>query len=131
MKILFTILILVQCGCSSYVYRAYFKNGPDTAIRGYPTIDPPAGFTGVWTHYKWNGDILAHQSYIDGENHGTSFWFKDDGAPYLIRLSENGRFVKDYYQEPLPKARPKIPFWFPARYQNVSVKSSLRESYPQ
>jgi len=130
MKAVLLILAILQCGCSSYVYRAYYKNGLDTAIRGYPTFDPPDGYTGIWTHYKWNGKVLAQEAYLDGKVNGTSFWYKDDGKPYLIRHYENGRFVKDYYQEPLPRTKPSIPFWFPARYHNGSVKTWLRD-YPQ
>lgn len=127
MRVLLFLIAFLQCGCSSYIYRAYYTNKSDSAIRGYPTIDPPEGFTGVWTHYKWNGKVLANVSYISGEPTGTSFWYKDDGKPYLIRQYEDGKFEKDYYMEPLPKSRPNIPFWFPARYLNRSVAFSLKE----
>lgn len=130
MKALLAIFTIFQCGCSSYVYRAYFTAGQDTSIRGYPTVDPPDGYTGIWTHYKWNGQILAQESYLNGKSNGTSYWYKDNGKPYLIRLSEGGEFVKDYYIEPLPKTRPSIPFWFPARYRNGAVKACIEEGYP-
>ena len=126
-RLLTICLALSFTGCSSYVRRAYWTSGY-TSIRGYPTAEPPEGFTGVWTHYKHNGEKLAEVPYWNGEVHGTSFSYKDDGCPYLIRRYENGRFVEDYYIEKLTWIPSRIPFWYPARYLNDSVKSWNRST---
>lgn len=119
-----SILILaLVLGCTSCASRAYWGEGENTAIRGYPTVSPPPGYTGVWVSRKHNGHKLAEVSYWNGQTHGTSFWYRDDGKPYLIRQYEHGKFVKDYLVEPMPKEASRIPFWYPARYLNQSVAS--------
>ncbi len=116
-----TLLLLFVLGaftnCSSYIRRAYWGKDEGTSIRGYPTIDPPAGYTGVWTHYKYNGSRLAEVPYWKGKTHGTSFWYRDDGSVYLIRRHEHGHYSKDDLIEPAPEEPAKIPFWYPARYR--------------
>ena len=111
------IAIVITTSCSSYVSRAYYGKSEGSKIRGYPTIAPPSGYTGVWTHYKHDGSKLAEESYLNGQTHGTSFWYRDDGTVYLVRQHEYGRFSKDYLIEPLPKTPARIPFWSPARYR--------------
>jgi hypothetical protein len=117
MRCLYLVLvILALSSCSSYVRRAYWGESEGTSLRGYPTVGPREGYTGVWTDYKHDGSKLAEVSYMNGKVHGTSFWYRDDGSPYLIRHYENGRYAKDYLIEPLPATPAKIPFWYPARY---------------
>ncbi len=103
--------------CSSYVCRAYWGKSEGTSIRGYPTVGPPVGYTGVWTHYKHDGNKLADVPYMNGQIHGTSFWYRDDGSAYLIRRHENGHFSQDYRVEPAPTSPARIPFWYPAHYR--------------
>jgi hypothetical protein len=121
------LVVLAWSGCSDYTSRAYFGEGENTAIRGYPTVGPPPNYTGVWTDYKYNGAKLAEEPYWRGELYGTAFYYKDDGTVYLIREYEHGHFVKDDYASPLPKEPSKIPFWFPAKYENGSVVSWNKE----
>jgi hypothetical protein len=109
--------IVALTSCSSYVRRAYWGKSEGTSIRGYPTIQPPDGYTGVWTHYKYDGSKLAEEPYMNGQTHGTSFWYRDDGSVYLIRHYEHGQYSKDYLIEPAPKTPARIPFWYPAHYR--------------
>jgi hypothetical protein len=116
-RLALVLAIVAMTSCSSYVRRAYCGKSEGTSIRGYPTIDPPAGYTGVWTHYKHDGSKLAEVPYMNGQTHGTSFWYRDDGSVYLIRHYELGHYSKDYLIEPPPKTPARIPFWYPAHYR--------------
>lgn len=113
------IVVFLQCGCSHYIYQAYFKTdstGNRDSIRGYPIIEPPENFTGIWTHYKWNGAKLADISYIKGRENGLSCYYQDSGKPYCIIKTDPERPTEEYYHEDIQMKRASIPFWFPAKY---------------
>ena len=128
------LVVLAWSGCSDYTSRAYFGEGENTAIRGYPTVGPPPNYTGVWTDYKYNGAKLAEEPYWRGELYGTAFYYKDDGTVYLIREYEHGHFVKDDYASPLPKEPSKIPFGFPQNTKtgrlSLGIKNTTKALIP-
>ncbi len=94
-------LTLSSCSYPSYIAKAYFGRGQNTAIRGYPTVDPPGHFSGIWTHWAYSGRKLAEITYRNGKVDGRSVWYDDHGKPYLIRYYKDGRFAYDTLRKPL------------------------------
>lgn len=105
---------------ANYVWHAYFFPGSNSSLRGYPVVEPPPNYTGVWTHYTYSGRPLAIHNYVDGDTLGKQIYLKDDGIPYLVRyLNKQGWERDDVSLGPPPNA--VIPWFFPQRWINRSL----------
>jgi hypothetical protein len=113
---------LIACsGCSDrsqYIARAYLlPSDYVTSLRGYPTIEPPKGFTGTWIHWSYDGRVLAINQFRNGRQHGRQVYLDDEGEPYFISHIESGMFHHVEFKSPnqirsvtLPPCYPRA--WF-------------------
>src|SRR6188474_2211157 len=96
-------LALSGCASTGYIRRAYFFPGSNTSIRGYPTVEPPSGYTGTWTHYTYTGRPLAILQYRNGHEDGRQVYLDDSRQPYVIRYIRDGRYHHDGLVRPCPQ----------------------------
>jgi hypothetical protein len=113
-------LLVVSSPKANYVWKAYFYPGSDANLRGYPTIEPPNGFTGTWVHYTFTGRALAMHTVVDGHEVGKQIYFRDDGAPYLVRYLNIDEWERDDVNLG-PPAATVIPWLLPQRWINRSL----------
>ena len=95
-----------------YIVRAYLMPGDGTSLRGYPTVSPPPHYTGIWTHYAYNGRALAVEQYRDGDADGRQVYLDDQGHPYCIHYIKDGFYDHSDLDAPVP-ATIRLPRCYP------------------
>ena len=125
--LLLSTLVFSGCTSAGYIRRAYFFPGSTNAIRGYPIIEPPRGYTGTWTHYTYTGRTLAILQYRDGHEEGRQVYLDDSGQPYLIRYSRNGSVQHVELKRPI-RQWATVPWLFPQRWLHPAYYRELSQT---
>ena len=119
-KALWLLAILLFCGFvgilsfarTRYIAHAYLLPGDGTSLRGYPTVAPPPHYTGTWTHYAYDGRVLAVEQFLDGHEDGRQVYLDDGGQPYVIRYIKDRHYDHDELVLPSP-ADAYLLRWYP------------------
>ena len=78
-----------------YIRRAYAAGEGEltpTAPKGeLRVIAPPERYTGLWRMWYENGILAVEETYLDGKQHGYSYWWNDDGTYFCTVHYVNGQ----------------------------------------
>ncbi|MBI3715533.1 MAG: hypothetical protein HY255_06030 [Betaproteobacteria bacterium] len=114
---------------ANYIFRAYFFPGSFSTLYGYPIVDPPEHYTGVWTHYAYTGDPIAFLTFEDGDRLGKQVYLREDGTPYLVRYLNHQGWERDDLNLGTPPFR-VMPWYFPQRWLNPTLARQYSEVKP-
>ena len=114
---------------ANYIFRAYFFPGSFSTLYGYPIVDPPERYSGIWTHYTYAGEPIAFLTYKDGDELGKQVYLREDGTPYLVRYINHQGWERDELKFDPPAFR-VMPWYFPQRWLNPALRHESTDIKP-